>query len=90
MHGDVGSWGGARVVGIATDPSTGWPMPSSELNASNPNSADLATGWDDGTHAHGRPAAVTFSPDGRLFVGNDFTGDVVWIAPVAAAVPADH
>jgi hypothetical protein len=43
---------------------------------------DFATGWDDGQNDHGRPAALTFAPDGRMFVGNDMDGTIVWIAPV--------
>ena len=83
LHGFVGSWVGARLVAIATDPKTGWPVMSSE---SNPDGTftDFATGWDDGQHAHGRPAAVAFAPDGRLFVGNDINGDIFWIAPVGS------
>jgi hypothetical protein len=45
---------------------------------------DFATGWDDGKNDHGRPAALTFAPDGRMFVGNDIDGTIVWIAPVTA------
>ena len=44
--------------------------------------ADFATGWDDGTLSHGRPAAVAFSPDGRLFLSNDQKGDIYWFAPL--------
>ena len=45
--------------------------------------AEFASGWDDGTLAHGRPAVVAFAPDGRLFLGNDNTGDIIWIAPAS-------
>jgi glucose/arabinose dehydrogenase len=86
LHGYVGTWIGARIIGIASDPKTGWPVPSSEANPDG-SFTDFATGWDDGTRAHGRPATVTFAPDGRLFVGNDINGDILWIAPVAAT---DH
>jgi hypothetical protein len=44
--------------------------------------ADFAIGWDDMTQTHGRPAAVTFNQDGRLFLSNDSNGDIVWIAPL--------
>jgi hypothetical protein len=32
--------------------------------------------------AHGRPTVVAFAPDGRLFMGNDTNGDIIWIAPM--------
>jgi glucose/arabinose dehydrogenase len=41
---------------------------------------DFATGWDDGTLEHGRPTAIAFSDDGRLFVGDDQKGVIFWIA----------
>jgi glucose/arabinose dehydrogenase len=44
--------------------------------------SDFATGWDDATLSHGRPAAVAFAPDGRLFVANDNNGVIFWIAPM--------
>jgi glucose/arabinose dehydrogenase len=83
LHGAAGSWKGARIVAIAVDPTTGMPLPASNADAG-PSSAmvDFATGYDDGSHAHGRPAAVTFSADGRMFVTNDTTGDILWISPV--------
>jgi hypothetical protein len=43
----------------------------------------FATGWDDQSHQHGRPAAVAFSSDGRLFLSNDNNGVIVWIAPTS-------
>jgi glucose/arabinose dehydrogenase len=78
LHGEVGSWVGARVVAIPTQ-SNGMPVPTSDLSSSSFTS--LATGWDDGMLDHGRPAAVTFSSDGRAFIANDVTGDIFWIAP---------
>jgi glucose/arabinose dehydrogenase len=83
LHGEFPSWQGTRVVAIATDPVTGAPMPSSDVNG-NPTGAqsDFATGWDDGKQDHGRPAAVTGAADGRLFVSNDSNGQILWIAPV--------
>jgi glucose/arabinose dehydrogenase len=85
LHGDAGAWTGARIVAIALD-SNGLPLPATELDGgtTNPNNMlEFASGWDDGTHAHGRPAPVTFAPDGRMFVGDDQRGAVIWIAPVA-------
>ncbi len=83
LHGDVGTYEGARVVGIAIDPN-GMPLPSSELQADvDPNNMlEFATGWDDGRQDHGRPAPIEFAADGRMFVGDDQSGAVIWIAPV--------
>lgn len=74
LHGAFNTWRGARVTAVALDPVTGAPTTSIEAE-------DIAYGWDDGSLAHGRPADVTFSNDGRLFVANDITGQIVWIAP---------
>jgi glucose/arabinose dehydrogenase len=85
LHGVFGTWQGARVVAIARDPSTGMPLPATDFDggeSANDNMMDFATGWDDGRMDHGRPAAVTFAPDGRLFIGDDQLGAVIWIAPI--------
>jgi len=82
VHGAYGSWAGARVVVVAVDPGTGLPRPGSTLpNVSNGAMDEFASGWDDGTHTHGRPSPIAFAPDGRLFLGNDNSGDIFWIAP---------
>lgn len=80
LHGDFGTWQGARVVGIQRDPGTGDPVAGSELTMT--GIADFATGWDDGKLDHGRPDGVAFAADGRMFLSNDVSGDIVWIAPV--------
>jgi glucose/arabinose dehydrogenase len=85
LHGVVGSWTGARVVAIGIDPDTGLPLPATELDGGGPTPESLlqfAAGWDDNKNDHGRPAPVTFAPDGRMFLGDDNLGVVVWIAPV--------
>ena len=83
LHGVAGAWEGARLVAIAMNPETGELVPASTLPAGPPGSvADFAVGWDDGTRSHGRPANVAFASDGRLFLGNDNTGDIIWIAPL--------
>jgi len=90
LHGIVGSFVGARVVAIALDPVTGVPLPASELEGSmtDPsNMLEFATGWDNGKQDHGRPAAVAFAPDGRLFLGDDWKGAVIWIAPIGLMRP---
>jgi glucose/arabinose dehydrogenase len=83
-HGAAGSWVGARLVAIPMDRTTGLPESSSNANTNRTNMGmtDFATGWDDGTLTHGRPSAVAFSPDGRLFVANDNNGVIFWIAPI--------
>lgn len=49
------------------DPVTGELFPGSDLGGPSSGSfADFASGWDDGTNSHGRPAVVAFAPDGRL------------------------
>jgi glucose/arabinose dehydrogenase len=90
LHGVNGSWEGARVVAIPLDPNTGLPTPATELDGGGPNPdsmLDFATGWDDGARDHGRPAPIAFAPDGRLFLGDDNAGLIVWIAPVDLAQP---
>jgi glucose/arabinose dehydrogenase len=82
-HGTAGAWTGARMVAIPMDTSTGMPKTSSNTSGMNVGMSDFATGWDDGTLGHGRPAAVAFSADGRLFVANDNTGVIFWIAPMS-------
>jgi glucose/arabinose dehydrogenase len=83
LHGAAGTWVGARMVAIPIDGATGLPVPSSDTTGSDMGMVDFATGWDDGTLLHGRPAAVTFSPDGRLFVANDHDGSIFWIASLS-------
>jgi glucose/arabinose dehydrogenase len=84
LHGAYGLWTGARVIAIAMDPATGLMLPGSDLGGNDTGSlADFATGWDDARHDHGRPAPVAFTGDGRLFLGNDNDGTIVWIAPLS-------
>jgi glucose/arabinose dehydrogenase len=81
-HGAAGTWAGARMVAIPTD-ATGMPQHSTDVGADAAaiqGMADFATGWDDGTKTHGRPAAVAFSHDGRLFVASDNDGVIFWIS----------
>jgi|HubBroStandDraft_1064217.scaffolds.fasta_scaffold02815_7 glucose/arabinose dehydrogenase len=94
-HGAAGTWTGARMVSIAMDPTTGLPLPGTNYTYDGPtldggpngdmgSLVDFATGWDNGMNpSHGRPTAVAFSPDDRLFLTNDTTGDIVWIAPAS-------
>jgi glucose/arabinose dehydrogenase len=81
LHGTAGPWLGARLVSVGINPETGDLLPSTTLGGNGGGMRDFVTGWDDKTLMHGRPAAVTFAADGRLFLANDNTGDIVWIAP---------
>jgi glucose/arabinose dehydrogenase len=90
LHGVFGTWQGARIVGIARDPSSGMPLPATDIDGGeslNTNMMDFATGWDDGRQDHGRPAPIAFAPDGRMFVGDDQLGVVFWVAPVGLLMP---
>jgi glucose/arabinose dehydrogenase len=85
-HGALGTWAGARMVAIPMNPATGLPEPSTNLDGGAAGMVDFATGWDPaqvdgGVMTNGRPAALAFAPDGRLFVANDYTGVIFWIAP---------
>jgi len=83
LHGAYTTWQGARIVSVAMDPRTGLPEPGTTLDGGRPTGAmrGFAAGWyEDVNHAHGRPSALAFSRDGRLFVANDATGEIIWIA----------
>lgn len=85
LHGVFGSWQGARVVAIGGDQMTGMPMKSSTMSAMPTGPIrDFATGWDDQTNAHGRPTVATFGPDGRLYIGDDTAGEILWVAPIVS------
>lgn len=83
LHGEYTAWEGARLVAIEQDAMTGNTLPGSDLPGQPPGGMlDFATGWGDRKKKHGRPAAIAFAPDGRLFLGNDNNGDIIWIAPL--------
>jgi len=88
MHGTVGSWSGARIVSIQMDPATGRPLPGGNTGGTDMGSlSDFLTGYDDGSQKHGRPSDVTFAADGRMFIANDFTGVILWVAPTGLMHP---
>jgi glucose/arabinose dehydrogenase len=84
LHGAFSTWQGLRVVAIKMG-KDGLPLPNVDGNGM-PTGAmvDFATGWPLGTTVPnwGRPASVEFAQDGRMFIGNDVTGDIIWIAPI--------
>jgi glucose/arabinose dehydrogenase len=82
LHGEADPLRGARVVAIPLD-ANGIPVAATDLDGGAGARGALmqfADGWDNGPH--GRPAAIAFARDGRLFVGDDNDGIVVWIAPL--------
>lgn len=95
LHGQFGTWIGARIIAIEVDPATGAPLPGGTLGPdgkTNGAALDFAQGWDDGKLDFGRPSDVTFAPDGRMFVTQDNgpnqtggVGIVFWIAPTTLA-----
>jgi glucose/arabinose dehydrogenase len=81
LHGAYGTWEGASLVAIDFDAMTGTVLPGSNLgNIFQGAMSEFATGW--GAQPNGRPTAVAFAPDGRLFLANDNNGDIIWIAPL--------
>jgi glucose/arabinose dehydrogenase len=90
LHGAYGNWAGASVVAIDFDSMTGQVLPGSDLTGTQTGAlSTFATGWDVGVPdpKTGRPANVAFAPDGRLFLGNDVSGDIIWIAPMGLTTP---
>lgn len=79
LHGAFPTWEGTRLVYVAVDPSTNMPIGETH---------DFVTGWGRAGGVVGRATDVTFSPDGRLFVLDDTSGGVWWIAPYELALPA--
>jgi glucose/arabinose dehydrogenase len=83
LHGSAYStppWQGAAVVYAPTDPTTHAPTQSWQpfLTGFAPSSAVLH-----------RPADIAFSPDGRMFIADDASGNVYWMAPTTMAAPAN-
>jgi glucose/arabinose dehydrogenase len=83
LHGAFSSWTNERVISIKMDPTTGRPVPSTDLSGTETGGmSDFITGFDDGSHTHGRPADITFAADGRMFVADDTRGVIFWVAPI--------
>lgn len=98
LHGQFGTWIGARILTIDIDAATGMPIPGgtyADGGQMNTGSArDFATGWDDRKLDHGRPSDVTFAADGRMFVAQDVGPDwagsigiILWFAPLDLPKP---
>ena len=70
LHGVRTSFGGTGVVFLKTDPRSLRPTGEAKL---------FVDGFGKGTSA--RATDVAFAPDGRLFVADDTTGKIFWVAP---------
>jgi glucose/arabinose dehydrogenase len=75
LHGVVTSYGGSAVIWMQTDPSslrpTGYSTP-------------FVSGFG---KPIGRATDVTFAPDGRMFIADDTSGKIYWVAPKTLAAP---
>ena len=70
LHGVRTSFGGTGVVFLKTDPTSMRPTGEAKL---------FVDGFGKGSSA--RATDVAFAPDGRLFVADDTSGKIFWVAP---------
>jgi glucose/arabinose dehydrogenase len=70
LHGVRTSFGGTGVVFMRTDPTSMRPTGEAKL---------FVDGFGGGSRI--RATDVAFAPDGRLFVADDTTGKIFWVAP---------
>ena len=75
LHGVSTSFGGSGVVWVKTDPRSLRPTGSSTI---------FVKGFG---RPLGRATDVTFAPDGRLFIADDTSGKIYWVAPRSLAAP---
>jgi glucose/arabinose dehydrogenase len=74
LHGVFTSFGGTGVVWMKTDPASLRPTGEIKMFAS-------------GFPPRARATDVAFAPDGRMFVGDDTTGKIFWVAPRTLSAP---
>ncbi|HVR01931.1 MAG TPA: hypothetical protein VMT47_07360 [Polyangia bacterium] len=72
------SWQGAAVVYAATDPTTHAPVQDWQ---------PFQTGFGPGGSVLDRPSDIVFSSEGRMFIADDQSGHVYWMAPKTLAAP---
>jgi len=75
IHGVVTSFGSTGVLWLATDPKSLRPIGEPKVfirGAGRPN---------------GRATDLVFAPDGRMFIADDTSGKIFWIAPRTLASP---
>ncbi len=75
LHGVVTSYGGSGVVWMKTDPTSLRPTGEASMFV----------------HGFGKPVGratdVAFAPDGRMFIADDTSGKIYWVAPRTLAAP---
>ncbi|HVZ74838.1 MAG TPA: hypothetical protein VHJ20_20795 [Polyangia bacterium] len=83
LHGSAYSspeWQGARVVYAPTSPTS---------HAPTQDWTTFLSGFGPGGSVLDRPADVKFGPDGRLFIADDASDHVYWMAPTTLAAPTN-
>jgi glucose/arabinose dehydrogenase len=83
LHGSAYSspaWQGANIVYAPTDPTTHLPVQDWQV---------FQGGWGPGGTILDRPTDIAFSPDGRMFIADDASGNIYWMAPTTLAAPAN-
>ncbi len=75
LHGVVSSFGGSGVIWMKTDPSSLRPTGEATM---------FVNGFG---RPVGRATDVTFAPDGRMFIADDTSGKIYWVAPKTLAAP---
>lgn len=80
LHGSAYSspqWQGAAVVFAPTDPTTHVPVQDWQI---------FQGGFGVGGSVLDRPSDIAFSNDGRMFISDDTSGNIFWMAPTTLAV----
>jgi len=47
------------------------------------------SGWGPAGSVLDRPSDIAFAPDGRMFIADDTSGNVFWMAPNTLAAPTN-
>jgi glucose/arabinose dehydrogenase len=71
-------WQGANVVWAPTDPTTHVPVQDWQT---------FQGGFSTTSAVLHRPADIAFAPDGRMFIADDTSGNIYWMAPTDFAAP---
>jgi glucose/arabinose dehydrogenase len=83
LHGSAYSspaWKGAAIVYAPADPTTHMPVQ---------DWTPFQGGWGPSGSVLDRPSDIAFAPDGRMFISDDTSGNVFWMAPTSLAAPGN-